>query len=164
MKTIRQLHLYLGTFFAPAIFFFAFSGALQTFGLHESEDDGSYTAPGWIMTIASIHKDQRLPKPHKHEHPPAAAAAPAATLPAAASAPSSNAAPAETAPQAEHEADHPEGPSSLPLKCFVLLLALGLMTSAALGIYMALQSRNNRKMTWIMLAAGMLVPVGLLVL
>jgi hypothetical protein len=143
MKTIRQLHFYLGTFFAPAIFFFAFSGALQTFSLHESNDDGSYTAPAWIMTIASIHKDQKLPgPPHKHVHP-----APQAEQPAGA------------APAAAHDEDEAEPHSSLLLKCFVLLLAIGLMTSAALGIYMALQSRNNRKVTWGMLAAGIVVPV-----
>lgn len=158
MKTIRQLHFYLGVFFAPAIFFFAFSGALQTFNLHESEDDGSYTAPAWIMTIASIHKDQRLPKPRRHEHPEAPASAPSS----AASAPASNAATAEAAAPPAQEGDHAEPHSSFPLKCFVLLLALGLMTSAALGIYIALQGRNNRRMTWMMLGAGVLVPLGLL--
>ena len=67
MKQIRQFHLYLGTFFAPVIFFFAFSDALQTFGLHESEKDGSYNAPAWIATMAQVHKDQRLEGEH-HSH------------------------------------------------------------------------------------------------
>jgi hypothetical protein len=147
MKTIRQLHLYLGTFFAPAIFFFAFSGALQTFSLHESKDDGSYTAPSWVMTIASIHKDQRLANPHKHAH----AVAPVEPH-------------VEAAPAPTHDEEQAEPHSPFLLKCFVLLLAIGLMASAALGIYMALQSRNNRKMTWVMLAAGMLVPVSLILL
>jgi len=60
MKQIRQLHLYLGTLFAPLIIFFAFSGALQTFGFHESTKDGSYRAPAWIAALAEIHKDQRI--------------------------------------------------------------------------------------------------------
>lgn len=159
MKSIRQLHFYLGTFFAPAIFFFAFSGALQTFNLHESEDDGSYTAPAWIMQIASIHKDQRLAHPHHH----GAAEAPAAPAPGGS--------PAASAPAPQHqevaegaEPEHGESHSSLPLKIFVLLLAVGLMSSAALGIYIALQGRNNRRMTWIMLGAGVLLPVALLLL
>ncbi|HEX7643051.1 MAG TPA: hypothetical protein VF472_12665 [Burkholderiaceae bacterium] len=152
MKSIRKLHFYLGVFFAPAIFFFALSGALQTFNLHESEDDGSYSAPSWIITIAAIHKDQRLPRPHKHKHEPPAAT-PVEAAPAGPSA-----APAEP----PHEEGQGQPHSSFPLKCFVLLLALGLMTSAASGIYIALQGRNNRNMTWIMLGAGLLVPMGLL--
>ncbi len=157
MKQIRQLHLYLGTFFAPAIFFFALSGALQVFSLHENDDDGSYKAPAWIVMIASIHKDQRLAHPHHHEH-----AAPAEPKPDDAKAPAQDGR-AAGAPVA-HEEDHEEGPSTLPLKIFVLFLAIGLMLTAALGIYMALQSRNNRRMTWVMLACGILVPMVMLFL
>jgi hypothetical protein len=150
MKQIRQFHLYLGTFFAPVIFFFALSGALQTFGLHENEEDGSYNAPAWIATMAEIHKDQRLAKPHR-PHPQAAPAE---------NAPAHDEHPPAAAPGDEHK----EAPSSLPLKCFVLLLAIGLMVTAALGIYMALQSRNNRRITWFMLAGGVIVPIVLLFL
>ena len=157
MKQIRQLHLYLGTFFAPAIFFFALSGALQTFSLHENEDDGSYKAPAWIVTVASIHKDQHLAHPHHHEP-----AAPAEAKPEEAKAPAQDGH-AANAPAA-HEEEHDEGPSTLPLKIFVLFLAVGLMLTAALGIYMALQSRNNRRMTWVMLVCGILVPVAMLFL
>jgi len=150
MKQIRQFHLYLGTFFAPVIFFFAFSGALQTFGLHESEKDGSYNAPAWIATIAQIHRDQRLEGEH-HSHEDAA---PVENAPAH----------DEHPPGAAHGEEHKEAPSSLPLKCFVLLLAIGLMATAALGVYMALQSRNNRRIAWIMLAGGVIVPIVLLFL
>jgi hypothetical protein len=38
------------------------------------------------------------------------------------------------------------------------------MVTAALGIYMALQSRNNRRITWFMLAGGVIVPIVLLFL
>jgi hypothetical protein len=150
MKSIRQLHFYLGTFFAPAIFFFAFSGALQTFGLHESEDGSNYSPPSWIVTLASIHKDQMLAKPHKpHLH--ASPTAKAENHP-------------EDAQKPAEDGEQPPSHSAFPLKCFVLLLAIGLMTSAALGIYLALQSRNNRRMAWIMLASGILLPIGLIFL
>jgi hypothetical protein len=162
MKQIRQLHLYLGTFFAPAIFFFALSGALQTFSLHESEDGSSYSPPSWIVTIASIHKDQRLSKPHHHEHAAPAGAKPEEAAPEQAKAAAQDGHAASV--PAVHEEEHEAGPSTLPLKIFVLLLALGLMLTAALGIYMALQSRNNRRMTWVMLACGILVPVAMLFL
>ena len=59
MKRIRQIHLYLGVFFAPLIVLFALSGALQTFRLQESPKDGAYTPPAWIVKLADIHKDQR---------------------------------------------------------------------------------------------------------
>jgi hypothetical protein len=59
LKFIRNFHLYSGLFFTPAIIFFAFSGALQTFDLHQSRED-VYTAPEWIAAIAEVHKNQRL--------------------------------------------------------------------------------------------------------
>jgi hypothetical protein len=147
MKKIRQLHLYLGTLFAPAIFFFALSGALQTFGLHESEAGDTYEPPAWIVTMSEIHKDQRLAKPH-HRHAP----------------PSAEGAKAEHAPELAPDEHQSEQPSSLPLKCFVLLLALGLMATAALGIYMAFQNRSNRRITGIMLVTGFVLPIALLYL
>lgn len=43
-------------FFAPAIFLFALSGALQTFRLQEAKGYGGQP-PGWIVWMASVHKD-----------------------------------------------------------------------------------------------------------
>jgi len=57
MKQIRQLHLYMGTLFAPAILFFAFTGALQTFGLHEGARGSNSTPPAWIAQLAQVHKN-----------------------------------------------------------------------------------------------------------
>jgi hypothetical protein len=59
MKRIRQIHFYLGVFFAPLIILFALSGALQTFRLQESPKGSPYTPPAWIVKLADIHKDQR---------------------------------------------------------------------------------------------------------
>jgi hypothetical protein len=59
MKRIRQLHFYLGVFFAPLIILFALSGALQTFRLQETPKGSTYTPPAWIVKLADIHKDQR---------------------------------------------------------------------------------------------------------
>ncbi|HEX8138172.1 MAG TPA: hypothetical protein VF544_11325 [Pyrinomonadaceae bacterium] len=59
MKRIRQIHFYLGVFFAPLIILFALSGALQTFRLQDSPKSGTYTPPAWIVKLADIHKDQR---------------------------------------------------------------------------------------------------------
>lgn len=59
MKRIRQIHLYLGVFFAPLFIFFAISGALQTFRLQESPKGSTYSPPGWIVRFAEVHKNQR---------------------------------------------------------------------------------------------------------
>jgi hypothetical protein len=139
MRRLRQLHNLLGAFFAPAIIFFAVSGALQTFSLHENHDGGPYRPPAWIVAMASIHKDQTLPEPNPTEdaHDRAKGEAP------------------------EHH--HPEDARSpLPLKIFVLLLAIGLATTAIMGLVIALRNRATRRSTLIMVALGTLLPVALL--
>src|SRR5581483_7051876 len=109
MNRLRQLHLVLGVFFAPCILFFAFSGALQTLGLHERGDRPNYRPPEWIKTLANIHKDQRL-SPHEHEHSAHAAEAPK--------------------PEAADDEDHDaEEHHSWALKFFVLTMTVGLMTT-----------------------------------
>lgn len=147
MKKIRQLHYYLGALFAPAIFFFAFSGALQTFGLHESEAGEAYQPPAWIVSLAGIHKDQSLAKPHKEHKEHSTDADQPGHAP-------------DMAPPEPQPAQH----SPLPLKIFVLALAIGLMCTTMLGIYMAFQNRQNRRVTWAMLMLGVLIPVALLYL
>ena len=59
MKLLRQLHLYLGCFFAPLVAFFAFTGFLQTYNLHEAPKNAP-PPPAWIKTLAMVHKDQHL--------------------------------------------------------------------------------------------------------
>src|SRR5882672_8169254 len=66
MKQIRQLHLYLGTFFAPSIIFFAITGAFQTYNFHEEYQGRPAVAV--FEKLSEIHKDQRVPAPTK---PPA---------------------------------------------------------------------------------------------
>ena len=146
MRTIRQIHLYLGILFAPAIIFFAFTGALQTFGLHEPSRDGSYKPPTWLSALAEIHKDQRLGRPHHGPPPPRTQG----------NTPSGARDKPPTPPQKPR--------SALPLKIFVLLVALGLMATASLGIYIALQNLRTRKVTWTLLTVGTALPVALLFL
>ena len=56
---MRNVHLYLGVFFAPLLMFFLISGCWQTFGLHEASKTGSYVPPAIIKSLSSVHKDQR---------------------------------------------------------------------------------------------------------
>jgi hypothetical protein len=45
LKSIRIMHRYLGLFFAPTILFFAITGGLQMFGLHEAARGSTYVTP-----------------------------------------------------------------------------------------------------------------------
>ncbi len=139
MRRVRQLHNYVAIFFAPAILFFAFSGALQTLGMHESHDPARPPV-GWVRWIATVHKDQRVP----------AAQAPAR--------------PAVRAPGGERHEGPPKqtGPSTVPLKVFVVLLALGLILSSALGVTIALNNPLTRRTSLALLGAGTIVPILLL--
>jgi hypothetical protein len=148
MQKLRRYHFYVGVFFAPAIFFFALSGALQTFRLQEEKGYGG-TPPGWIVWMASVHKDSRLPQAqaahaedHHHDGDEAKPAA-------AAAAPKPKAAPPGF---------------TLPMKIFAALMAVGLMLSALLGVLIALNTRSTRRMSIFMLAAGAVLPLALLML
>lgn len=135
MRTLRQLHLYLGMLFAPAILFFAFSGMLQTFDFHEPVNH----PPQWIKLIAQIHKKQDFPKPR----PP---------RPAARRAPGGEAAAPAVAP----------AHSPFPLKVFTGLMSIGLMLSTVLGIWIALSMRASRAIAVVMLIVGTALPIALL--
>ncbi len=144
MKLIRKLHFWLGSFFAPSIIFFALSGSLQILGLHEGSG-----AIGWVTRLAQIHKSQTYDVPTRRT-PPAAAKVDAPARP--------------TAPAAEGE-PRPGGggPSrSVPLEIFFLLMAVSLITSSCLGIYMAVQYKRDRRVIIGLIAAGVVIPILLL--
>ena len=145
MRRVRQSHFYLGMFFAPAILLFALSGALQTFRLQETKGYGG-TPPGWIVWMASVHKDQSLPR---ENHTTLQAIKPSALV---AQVPRSG-------------QDRPFTLiSPLPLKIFVALMSLGLLASAILGIVIALTNRTMRRRSMIVLVAGLALPLLLLLI
>ncbi len=150
LRQLREFHHYVGVFLAPAILFFALSGAVQTFRLQEEKGWGG-PPPAVLVWMASVHKDQALP----HEK----AAKPAAK-PAAAKAKGDADHGDDHAGDHHHEGGH--GPSPLPLKIFVLLLSLGLITSTLLGITIALANRATRPVSIALLAAGTVLPLLLL--
>lgn len=140
IRQLRQVHNYIGIFFAPAILFFALSGSFQTLGMHEDRGHGKPMA--WVEWMGSIHKDQELPRarpPRKPEQHQAAAGKPARP------------------PQ------HRDSGLSA-LKVFVLCLALALISSTLLGIVISYTNRKTRLLTSALLGAGALVPIGLLFL
>jgi len=155
MKTIRKLHLWLGVLFAPTIFLFAFSGALQILGLHEGKDPSP-----WIADLAQIHKNQRVVWESLPARP---AAVDASTRRADADADHA----AAPAPGADPTAtgDRPAAPRPAPaprskvLIVFCLIMAVGLMTSTGLDIYMAFGYRRDRRVIVGLLAAGTVLPL-----
>jgi hypothetical protein len=156
LRWARQWHLCLGTLFAPSIIFFAFTGSLQLFSLHESHPGDAYQAPAWVQKLSSIHKDQVLTK--QHGPPPGSAGQP------------------NRPPQADeaHRPPQPEGgrrneeggPNklTLALKWFFLATAVGLIFSTILGIYMAFKFNRSRTLVWGMLFFGTAIPLALILM
>lgn len=153
LKRVRQLHLYLGVFFAPSIVFFAFSGAFQLFGLHEARPGETYEPPAWIAKMASVHKDQTMAV-EKHGPKPEDGAQ------------GKSQEPAEAKKPPQHDGDHHDESESgskltLALKCFFLATAVGLISTTLLGIYMAFQYNRSRAVVWSLLIAGAAIPIAL---
>jgi hypothetical protein len=157
IRTIRQVHNYVGMFFAPAILFFSISGAFQVLGMHE--DRGHGQPMPWVAWMASVHKDQQLP----HAWPEGGGQKPGAGGPEAADQGKSNASDHHPQGPDAHGGPphHPDGGFSV-LKAFVLCMALGLISSASLGIVIAFTNPNTRRLNSAIIAAGALLPVALL--
>jgi hypothetical protein len=142
MMTVRQFHTYIGAFIAPSVLFFAFTGSLQLFSLHEAH--GAYTPPAIIEALSRIHKDQVLkekPAPaakgedagggHDHHH---------------------HAAPSKTAPTA------PAWPV-MALKWVFLAVAIGLITSTLLGLWLAFTFGRRKTVVLALFVAGAALPL-----
>lgn len=150
LKAFRLLHLYLGVFTAPALLFFAFTGALQTFSLHETTRGSNYKPPQWAVVLGQIHKKQTpVVAPKKPQ--PAETATPDAVAKAHEAEPAHEA--GTTASPRQH---HP-----LPLKIFFLIVAIGLAISTLTGIYMAYKYTRNRRVITALLVLGALIPLAL---
>jgi hypothetical protein len=148
---LRQLHSYVGAFIAPSVLFFALTGGLQLFGLHEAH--GDYAPPALIEKLGKVHKDQVFEAAGKRPHAEPAAAKPAE--PAHADADHDH---------DHHDQDHEHGPKlgTLLLKWLFLAVAAGLATSTLLGLWMAIAHNRRKGVIWALLVAGAVLPVVLL--
>ena len=158
LKSLRKLHLYFGLFIAPALLFFAFTGAMQTLSLHEAAGD-SYHPPKWLERLGNLHKDQTI-QVREHKAPPASAAPRPGTAAGAAPGTPHAAAPAQPARPpvtlASKETQH------LPMKIFFLCVALGLFSSTLTGIYLAYKYERSAGLVTGILLAGLVIPLILL--
>lgn len=180
LKYVRLSHLYLGVFIAPAVIFFAITGAVQTFNLHKTGERKGYTPPRILAVLARIHKgatpilateDAAALDAAKKKKAAAKAAAKAkksarpegAADPAPATAIADPPPPAATANPAPAPDDAVSTTGSrhvtLPLKLFFLLVAINLVVSTGTGIYMAYKYKSNKLIVGLCLVAGVVLPV-----
>jgi hypothetical protein len=145
MLNLRILHTYVGFFIAPSVLFFALTGSLQLFSLHEAH--GGYHPPALIAALGSVHKDQVLAAHHHHDDgaPPAAAAPPAAPH-----------------ADADHHDDDAPKLGTVLLKWFFLAVALSLVGSTSVGLWIGLSLPKRRTGALTALAVGAIVPLVLL--
>jgi hypothetical protein len=136
--TVRQLHTYVGAFIAPSVLFFAFTGSLQLFSLHEAH--GTYKPPALIAQLGSVHKDQTLQR---------------------------SPAPGEAGGDADHDRDHADnhhGGGKAPwnvgaLKWFFLAVAICLISSTLAGLWLAFTVNRRKRLVLGLLAAGVILPL-----
>ncbi len=147
MSSIRLWHAYIGILIAPSVLFFALTGALQLFGLHEAH--GTYHPAVLIEKLSAVHKDQVFAvKEHDDEH--------------------------EHEHEHEHEqGDHPQDQGAheeeptlgtVLLRWYFLIVALSLSVSTAFGLWMGLTNIRQRRVGWVLLAIGTVVPLGLILI
>lgn len=141
LKVFRTLHLYLGVFTAPALLFFAFTGALQSVDLHEAARGSDYKPPAWLASMAHMHKKQSFEAPAKRA-PPKASSAPATS---------------DAPTQIDAKPSAPNR-KPWPMKAFFVLVALSLLLSTLTGVYMGWRCTRHRRRYGAILAAGIIVP------
>jgi hypothetical protein len=147
---VRQLHAYIGLFIAPSIIFFALTGSLQLFNLHESH--GAYHPPPIIERLSRVHKDQVFALDHHDDDagpPPSAAKPDGAT---------------SATPAHPDHMDTAPGLSTYVLKWYFLIVAFGLVVSTCLGLWLGLTHVRHKRIGWIILIAGAAIPLLLLLI
>lgn len=151
----RQIHLYVGVFSAPALLFFAFSGALQTFSLHEADKERDYKPANWIIAIGQLHKHQTTQRAIGEAQPLNSSPSP---RPAAAAGTEQF----KAAPN-EHAATQMKGVGGsvrhpLPMKIFFATISLSLLFSVLTGLYMSYRHNRNKIIVTCFLLSGLLIP------
>jgi hypothetical protein len=169
LKLFRQMHRAFGLLIAPAVLFFAFTGVLQTFGLHESSPGSDYKPAHWIVVLAQLHKKQTItiypkrPRPAADSSMKAEGHAPGASDMQADGPRTHDAAAAKPgSAEAAKPLAAPRPSNHLAMKIFFLIVALGLFNSTLTGIYMAYRYGGSKRTVTLLLLAGIVVPLILL--
>ncbi|WP_263378901.1 PepSY domain-containing protein [Granulicella paludicola] len=149
LKTVRLTHHYIGVFFAPTILFFAITGGLQMFGLHETSRGSTYTPPAILVHLAQLHKKGTLYVSSKKAPP-----SPSAKIDGA----------KPDAPKSPPPAPAPPVSNPLPMKVFFAATALALVLSTCTGLFMSWKYARRKSLVGYVLLAGIACPLLLLAL
>lgn len=150
LKSIRAVHHYLGLFFAPTILFFAITGGLQMFGLHEIARGSSYIPPNILVHLSQLHKKGTLYFPPRKTAPPNSVRPDAAKQ--------NNLKPETSKPTQAP----PPPPNPLPTKIFFAATALALTLSTCTGLIMSWKYARRKSIVLLTLVAGVVIPAILL--
>jgi hypothetical protein len=138
MRWIRRVHMWLGVLFAPSILIFALSGLFQMYGLH----DPARRPSALIVRMSQIHTRQTVSPP---------------------SASPTDVGRATTPEAVRSEIDCAAAPEAAPAaRIYFTAMAIALVVSTLLGLYMAFRPRRDRIAFGVLLAAGVIVPAVLL--
>jgi hypothetical protein len=149
VMSVRTVHRYIGLFFAPTILFFAITGGLQMFGLHESARGSSYVPPSILVHLSQLHKKGTLYLPPRRPAPPSVAKPDASKLDG-------------PKPETAKPVQAALPPSSLPAKIFFAATALALAVSTCTGLMMGWKYARRKSVVLLTVAAGVVVPTILL--
>jgi len=148
LRSVRLIHRYVGLFFSPTILFFAITGGLQMFGLHESGRGSSYLPPNILVHLSQLHKKGTLHLPPRKVAPP-----------------DSSKRDGGRPDRATVENPKPtQGPpamppaSSVPVKIFFAATALALAASTCTGLMMGWKYARRKLIFLLTIAAGVLIP------
>ncbi|HEY4050009.1 MAG TPA: hypothetical protein VGM27_24370, partial [Acidobacteriaceae bacterium] len=144
IKTIKITHRYLGLFFAPAILFFAFSGAILVLGWHQTSRSSNYLPARWIEETAQIHKKQTLALPTPKPQKPITETGDDRPIPA------------------KKVSKTPA--SKVVLQCFLVAMSVALIVTTFLGIIMALLYGGDWRIATVTVLLGILFPIAMTLL
>jgi hypothetical protein len=140
MASLRLWHSYLSVFIAPSVIFFALTGALQLFDLHEAH--AGYQPPAMIEKFGRLHKDQVFAAAEHRRSAPTGLHD-------------------EAKPKADEDGED-EPRSALRLKWFFLFVSVLLATSTGLGLWIGLTHVARKRLSALLLAGGCLIPLAVL--
>ena len=135
---LRRVHAYLAIFAAPSILFFALTGALQLFSLHEVHDE--YTPPALIRGLASLHKNQMFDDVVKPASPKDATDL------------------MGSAGNKASSIDRPGPAAASIMKWFFLFVTTALCASTGIGLWLGLRAIRQKRVRWFLLSCGAAIP------
>ena len=157
---IRQVHAYLSVFVAPIILFFAATGILQIYGLHEAH--AGYQPPALIEKLGRVHKDQTYSLGRKHRAAAPSGSSSSLTTPVRAPAADGDwVKPLTKSGQGDHDG---QALKTQALKAVFCAAAVVLIVSVLLGVWMAVTQNRRKVVLLVVFLLGAAAPVAILLL